>query len=447
MPAFKNRTVLEVARDLRGFLNLEVGLIRGPVPNLEQMLKRVQSQLEQARNQAKTKDRQLAQTRRELSEKARQLARVREQRTEDRQLARTQHELSEKERQLAQAQEQLSKKDQQLAQAREQLSKRDQQLNQAQEHLLKRDQQLARAQEQFSKKDQQFIQAREQFLEKVRQLSDKDRQIAALRSSSEANVAASRKYVAEKYGYDNGLPVVDLLDLLPNLDETVAPYSFLEGQALPSDMALLKGLTRMTPECRYFEIGAWRGESIANVASVARECISLSLPEEELKQLGFTEDFIGQHYFYSGELENVRHIEHNSRTFDFSEFENRFDLVFVDGDHSQEGVAIDTKNVFQLLKDDQSAIVWHDYGFTPERVNWPVLAGILDGCPEDKQHSLYHVSNTLCAVYLNERKKLPGRIEGDREVSSNTLGRFQTPNKTFEVKLAARRMPHTQKHD
>lgn len=277
---------------------------------------------------------------------------------------------------------------------------------------------------------------REHLSKKNQQLSKQERQIAALRGSSEASIADARKYVAEEYGHRHGLPVVDLLDLLPALEETVAPYSFLEGQALPTDIALLKGLARLSPGCRYFEIGSWRGESIANVASVAEECVSLNLSEEELRKLGFAEEFIKQHGFYSGNLGNVRHIEHNSHTFDFSALENRFDLVFVDGDHSREGVEIDTRNVFRLLKDDQSVIVWHDYGFTPERINWPTFAGILDGCPKDKRKELYQVSNTLCVVYLNKNKELPGRYTKAYEVPRRTFARFQTPNKTFKVKLS-----------
>ena len=112
--------------------------------------------------------------------------------------------------------------------------------------------------------------------------------------------------------------MVDMLDLLPDLDETIIPYSFLEGQASPTDIALLKGLARMSTGCRYFEIGSWRGESIANVASIAEECVSLNLPKEDLRELGFTENFIRQHGFYSSGIHNIRHKEHNSHNFDFS---------------------------------------------------------------------------------------------------------------------------------
>src|SRR5262245_53985194 len=94
-----------------------------------------------------------------------------------------------------------------------------------------------------------------------------------------------RRYVSGKYGFGRGFPALDLLDLVPDLEETIYPYSFLDGQASPTDLALLKGMARRRPGCRYLEIGTWRGESLANVASVAGECVSISLSDEEMKAM------------------------------------------------------------------------------------------------------------------------------------------------------------------
>jgi hypothetical protein len=76
------------------------------------------------------------------------------------------------------------------------------------------------------------------------------------------------------------------------------------------------------------------------------------------------------HRFFSEGIPNIRYIEHNSRTYDFSKLGERFDLIFVDGDHTCEGVRSDTANVFNLLRDENSVIVWHDYAFIPELVRW-----------------------------------------------------------------------------
>ena len=99
----------------------------------------------------------------------------------------------------------------------------------------------------------------------------------------------------------------------------------------------------------------------------------------------------------------------------------------MDADHRYKGVTIDTRSAFKLRRDERSVIVWHDYGKGYETVNWQVLRGILDGAPDDAHRKrIFHVSNTLCAVYLPE---------------AITAGYPETgwPTKTFEVHLTARR--------
>lgn len=237
-----------------------------------------------------------------------------------------------------------------------------------------------------------------------------------------------RKYVETKHEKRDGLPTVCILDLLPGLDETVEPYSFLNGMSPPMDIALLKGLARRFTDCAYLEIGSWRGESLANIASVAKECVGVSLSADEMRSFGASEKEIGTSGYFSKKLSNVRHVEHNSQTLDFRPYHGKFDLVFIDGDHSYEGVKIDTENAFKLLKNDKSVIVWHDYGKTPETINWAVFAGILDGSPPDKRNDIYHVSNTLCAVYSKEPMKTSHEEFGD------------LPKRVFSIRITGKQL-------
>ncbi len=231
-----------------------------------------------------------------------------------------------------------------------------------------------------------------------------------------------QKYVANKYNLPHGLPTVSISEFITD-GEDICPYSFLEGSSLLTDFALLKGLCRINHVEDYLEIGTWRGESVANVAPLVKNCFSLNLSDEEMRKSGLDEAYIGMHRFFSKKLPNVTHLQANSLTFDFTSLHKKFDLIFLDGDHHTETVISDTRNAFKLLKDEHSVIVWHDYGLSTETPRFNVLAGILDGCGKDDIKNLYHVSNSLCAIYT--RKKLKSEF-----VSQNA-----PPACQFSVKL------------
>jgi hypothetical protein len=212
-----------------------------------------------------------------------------------------------------------------------------------------------------------------------------------------------RDQLMKRYGLPKGLPTVDLLEISPRFDETVFPYASLGGGSSVMDIALLRSLARRFERTTFFEIGTWRGESLANMAEVSAQCFSLSFSDDELRHAGWSEDFVKINRFYSQGLANVTHIGHDSKTFDFTPFVGQVDIVFIDGDHTYEGVKRDTENAFALLRDAHSIIVWHDYWYVVEQsVRWPVLAGILDGCPSAHRDKIYGVSNTLCAIFVQD---------------------------------------------
>ena len=226
-----------------------------------------------------------------------------------------------------------------------------------------------------------------------------------------------------KHGLPDGLPLLRLEELAPEFGETVSPYAYLSGATMPIDIALLKTVARRQNAQSYFEIGTWRGESVANVASVVPQCVTLNLPCEEIIALSGNERYADAHAFFSKSLSNVTHLQGNSQTFDFTPYERQFDLVFIDGDHHHDAVRKDTETAFKLLRDDHSAIVWHDYGYDPETIRWSVLSAIWEGTPEEKRSRLYHVANTMCAVYL------PGDFRPGKLVP------HATPDHFYEVTL------------
>ncbi len=233
-------------------------------------------------------------------------------------------------------------------------------------------------------------------------------------------IQSHKEIVQRKHRMAQGFPTVEINDLLPGFNETVKNYTYLDGNSRAIDVAILMALAKRYNNCTYLEIGSFRGESIVNVASVAKECYSLSLSDEEMAGVGFAA-YIPQNRMYSKSLKNITHIGHDSTTFDFSTLNKKFDLIFVDGSHEYLPVVKDTANVFKLLKDENSVIVWHDCGDSYESVRWTVQAGILDGCPPEAKNKIYRISNSLCAIYTNQK------------VKSGFPPFPRVPDKTFDV--------------
>jgi len=206
----------------------------------------------------------------------------------------------------------------------------------------------------------------------------------------------------KKYGI-NEFPTVDIREFLYENKAEVDHYTFLDGTSLITDLALIRSIARSIPNCNYLEIGTWRGESIMNVAIEAKHCTSVNLSPDEIIAMGMPEKYALQHGCLIQNQPNITTIHANSNFFDFNSLDQKFDLIFIDADHSYEGVKSDTEKIFSLLRDDNSIIVWHDYGFNTETPRYSVIAGILDGLPQEAHQSLYHVSNTMCAVYTKRK--------------------------------------------
>ena len=127
-------------------------------------------------------------------------------------------------------------------------------------------------------------------------------------------------------------------------------------------------------------------------------------------------------------MPNVLHIPHCSLTYDFSKLNKKFDLIFINVDQSYKAVKKDTENAFKILKDNSSMIVWHDYGRSYNLENWTTIAAMIDGVPEDKRDRIYHISNTMCSIFTNQKF-----ITGYSKSSD-------LPNKTFRIGITANKI-------
>jgi hypothetical protein len=118
-----------------------------------------------------------------------------------------------------------------------------------------------------------------------------------------------------------------------------------------------------------------------------------------MAEFGISADFIAVEGCLIPPQSHYKQIYANSLSFNFKSLYEKFDVIFIDGDHSTHAVKIDTVNALQLLKDDDSVIIWHDCGYTVNDFRYDVLEGKLRGVKEENHKYIYRIQNTLCCIY------------------------------------------------
>ncbi len=217
------------------------------------------------------------------------------------------------------------------------------------------------------------------------------------------------------------LPEVSLDEISNQNFESNVDLFILDGGSLPTDLALLKTLAKGKDS--YFEIGTWRGESVWNVAKEIEDCTTLNLSKAEMEAMGWNKRYAELHGILSKKNPKILHLEGNTKTFDFAGLNKKYDLIFIDGDHSYEMVKHDTEQVFKHLVHDKSVVVWHDYAYNAEKIRYEVFKAILDGTPKEFHQNIYHPQNTMCAVFNRENYR------------TSAFESPKTPEFLFEVNL------------
>jgi len=243
-----------------------------------------------------------------------------------------------------------------------------------------------------------------------------------LKNPSLVNLILNSKIEAENkfkkyYPQIAALPQVDIKDLNHEVTETVESF-LLDGSSLITDLQLLTTIAGRKEVNSYLEIGTWRGESVHNVAKQINDCTTINLSKKEMQEMGWNPRYVEQHGILSGKNPKILHLDANTKNFDFSSLNKKYDLIFIDGDHSYEMVLHDTKKVFEHLIHEHSIVVWHDYAYNPQNIRYEVFRAILDGTGKENHPYLYHPKNTMCAIFIKDKlptsvfdeMNIPGRL-------------------------------------
>lgn len=166
------------------------------------------------------------------------------------------------------------------------------------------------------------------------------------------------------------LPKITLQELFAGIQTMRLPMTVIppDDHELPADEYLcMAGLVKALAPRRVFEIGTNRGRTtrlFGEMSPAGAKIYTLDLPPEEmLTGQCFPEarrELIGEAYRKSPVRRKITQLYGNSHTFNFSPYAGRMDLVFIDGDHSYQGVKSDTEHALKMLAPG-GVILWDDY--------------------------------------------------------------------------------------
>ncbi len=200
------------------------------------------------------------------------------------------------------------------------------------------------------------------------------------------------------------------------------PVSLLNDQAIDGNVSLkeliiISALIRHKKPKNLVEIGTFDGNTTLHMALNAPKGAivhTLDLPADAAQTVHpLSEGDIKyihcpqkqeKKYYNTKVQQKIREHLGDSGNFNFKTFiENRpLDFAFIDGSHSYESVASDTKNTLEILGEN-GMILWHD--FTPQ---WPGVYRYLSEL--DLQLPLVHIEGTTLVMYTHQLPNPPVKV-------------------------------------
>ncbi len=155
-----------------------------------------------------------------------------------------------------------------------------------------------------------------------------------------------------------------LASILPGIENVAVPLSAIHeesGHANHAEIPYVVATAHHRHAARIFEFGTFLGRTTAHLAASdpAAHVWTLDLPASQ-NPWRFA-SAVGSYFAGTPEAERITMIRKNAFEFDPSPFRGSMDFIWIDGDHSYEGVKNDTEKAFEMLSPG-GAIMWHDFG-------------------------------------------------------------------------------------
>ncbi|HDR16168.1 MAG TPA: class I SAM-dependent methyltransferase [Desulfobacteraceae bacterium] len=205
------------------------------------------------------------------------------------------------------------------------------------------------------------------------------------------------------------LPVVKWSSLMGRKTIRILEGQKSDGNVRISELGVLCQFARHLPVGgSIFEIGTFDGRTTLNLALNAPDCrvFTLDLPPGEHTRFAVEsgekhyieksvsgERFMNNSKIFPDPVSRITQLYGDSAEFDFTPYERRCDLVFVDGSHAYDYAVKDSETAFRL-RSPAGVVVWHDYGV------WEGVTRALEEVEEKTAAGLKHIHGTSLVVLI-----------------------------------------------
>lgn len=198
------------------------------------------------------------------------------------------------------------------------------------------------------------------------------------------HLAKDKIFIGQTYWFTGTLPRVPLRQVLPGVEdvEVLLPRAFdrKNGTSINLEEAChLAAIAKSLQAHKVLEIGTYDGNTALLLATnlpAGAEVVTVDLPPDfDMKkqdsltysdvELNLTDrNDLGRQYRKSQVFNRVRQVYGDSAALDWNSLGGPFNLVFIDGCHSEPYVLSDSRNAIDHLSPG-GVLVWHDYGMIP----------------------------------------------------------------------------------
>jgi hypothetical protein len=172
---------------------------------------------------------------------------------------------------------------------------------------------------------------------------------------------------------------------LDSIGDPARPVTILEPASRPGNVSALElivlvRIVRWLGPAACFEIGTFDGRTTLNIAANMSSdgmVATLDLPRAQIDGTRFAverdernfidKDRSGSRFAGTAYAARIQQVYGDSASYDFAQFRNRFDFVFVDASHAKANVLSDAQTAVSLLRADAGGsargfVLFHDYG-------------------------------------------------------------------------------------